>query len=292
MTRIGVLGLGNMGSTMAGRLLSAGFDVWVTNRTPERAKSLLDAGAQWADSADGLADQVELLITMVADDQALHAVTTGDNGILLRPRPGLTFADMSTVSPSASSAVASAAQEVGVPYLRAPVTGSTALAEAGLLGIIASGPETARVAFDEAFSAIGKRVFYLGTGDEARVMKLALNTLVAQTVIGLSEALVLGKQSGLAWQTMLDVFSDSAVASPLVQYKANTLARRDFDAAFTTSMMAKDLNVAMQVGREVGAVMPTTALAHELLRAACGMGWSDQDFTSAVLMFEHLSADQ
>lgn len=289
MTRIGVLGLGNMGSLMAGRLVAAGFETWVTNRTPERAKGLLDQGAHWADSADTLADQVELLITMVADDAALTEVATGADGILTRPRTGLVYADMSTVSPAASAVVARAAEAVGVDYLRAPVTGSTTLAESGALGILASGPQAAVDTFDPAFAVIGKRVFYLGAGEEARIMKLALNTLVAQTVVGLSEALVLGERGGLDWQAMLDVFADSAVASPLVQYKAASLAKRNFDAAFTTAMMTKDLDVALQVGRDVGAVMPTTSLSHELLRAACGLGWADQDFSTAVLMFEQLA---
>lgn len=291
MTRIGVLGLGNMGSIMAGRLLSAGFQLWVNNRTPERAKVLLDAGAQWAESGQALADRVELLITMVAGDAALLDVTIGDGGILRQAHPGLIYADMSTVTPDASQVVAQAADAAGVSYLRAPVSGSTALAEAGALGILTSGPDDARIAFDQPFAAIGKRVFYLGSGEEARVMKLALNTLVAQTVVGLSEALVLGERSGLDWQTMLDIFSDSAVASPLVQYKATSLATRDFEAAFTTSMMIKDLDAALELGRRVGAVMPTTALSDELLRAACGLGWSDQDFSTAVLMFEQLAVD-
>ena len=289
MAHIGVLGLGHMGSIMAARLLAAGFEVSVHNRSAERAGSLLDEGARWADSGDALAEQVDLLITMIADDAALLDVTGGADGILLRPHPGLFYADMSTVSPAASAAVAAQAEQAGVPYLRAPVTGSTTLAEAGLLGILASGPEAARDAFDEPFAAIGKRVFYLGDGEQARVMKLALNTLVAQTVLGLSEALALGERCGLDWQSMLDVFTDSAVASPLVQYKAGNLAERQFDAAFTTSMMAKDLELALRIGQLAGAVMPTTALSHQLLRAACGLGWAEQDFSAAVLMFEQLA---
>lgn len=290
MRRIGVLGLGNMGSIIAARLLSAGFEVWVNNRTAERAKGLLDAGAQWAASGDALADQVDLLITMVADDSALREVTTGAGGVLTRSHPGLCYADMSTVSPAASAQVAKAADAIDVLYVRAPVSGSTVLAEAGALGIMASGPPRAREAFAEAFAVIGKRVFQLGDGEQARVMKLALNTLVAQTVIGLSEALVLGARCGLDWQTMLDVFGDSAVASPLVQYKAATLAERNFEAAFTTSMMAKDLDVAIELGREAGAVMPTTALSQQLLQAVCGLGWGEQDFSAAVLMYELLAA--
>lgn len=289
MTRIGVLGLGNMGSVIADRLLSAGFALWVHNRTPERARGLIERGATWADSGDELADHVDLLITMVADDGALLAVTTGPRGILCRPHPGVVYADMSTVSPDTSVTVADAAAAVDVLHLRAPVSGSTALAQAGRLGILSSGPQAAHEAFDRVFSAIGKSVFYLGTGDESRFMKLALNMLVAQTVVGLSEALVFGESCGLEWQAMLDVFADSAVSSPLVQYKAATLAARDFDAAFTTEMMVKDLEVAMRAAKPTGAVTPTTALNHQLLKAVCGLGWADQDFSSAVVLFEQLS---
>lgn len=275
-----------MGSIMAARLLAAGHEVWVHNRSPERARELLQTGASWADNGGALADQVELLITMVSDDTALKAVTLGPRGVLGRVRPELTYADMSTVSPAASVAVAAAADAIGVPYLRAPVTGSTVLAESGALGVLASGPKAALDAFEEPFTAFARRVFYLGGADEARVMKLALNTLVASTIVGLSEALVFGERSGLDRQAMLDVFSDSAVASPLVQYKAPGLASRKFHAAFTTELMAKDLGVALQVGRASAAAMPMTALSHELLRAACGMGWADHDFSAAVLMYE------
>jgi 3-hydroxyisobutyrate dehydrogenase-like beta-hydroxyacid dehydrogenase len=291
VTRVGVIGLGNMGSIMASRLLSAGFQVWVNNRTPARAERLLKAGAHWAESGDAIADQVELLISMVSDDDAVLAITSGAGGILTRPHPDLVYADMSTVSPDASEIVASAAESSAVPYLRAPVSGSTTVAEAGALGILASGPQEALDAFDPVFTVIGKRVFYLGQGDEARIMKLALNMLVAQTVLGLSEALVLGERAGLDWQAMLDVFSESAVASPLVQYKASSLSKYDFEAAFTTAMVTKDLDVALEGGRRTGAVMPTTALSQELLRAACGLGWGDQDFSAAVLMFERLAGD-
>lgn len=290
--RIGFIGLGSMGSIMAARLLSAGFDIWVNNRSQERAEDLLCAGAQWVDDAEALADRVDTLITMVSDDAALSAVTTGDRGLLRRPHPQLIYADMSTVSPAASRRVSDAADRAGVAYVRAPVTGSTSLAEAGALGVLASGPKEAVETLDDAFAAMAKRVFYLGPGEEARAMKLALNALVATTVVGLSEALVFGRQCGLGWQHMLDVFSDSAVASPLVQYKATALAERDFAAAFTTEMMTKDLDVALKVGREAGAAMPTTALNHELLRAVCGLGWADQDFSAAVLMYEQFTTER
>lgn len=278
-----------MGSVIARRLLETGHDVTVHNRSPERATPLLDLGARWAADAGELASEVDLLLTMVADDAALEAVTTGSAGVLTSARPGLTYADLSTVSPAASQRVAEAAQTVGVPYLRAPVSGSTVLAASGELSVLASGPAPALEAFDPVLSSIAQRVFYLGAEDEARVMKLAVNTLVATTVVGLSEALAFGERSGLAWDSMLEVFAESVVGSPLVKYKTASLAARDFEAAFTTSMMAKDLAVALELGHARGATMPTTALSNEILRMTAGLGWGDSDFSAAVLMYQHLA---
>jgi 3-hydroxyisobutyrate dehydrogenase-like beta-hydroxyacid dehydrogenase len=287
--RVGVLGLGSMGAVLARRLLEADVEVRVHNRSAERAASLLGAGAGWAADADDLADTVDLLITMVADDDALLAVTTGAGGLLRRPHPGLVYADLSTVSPATSAVVAEAAAAVGVSYLRSPVSGSTVLAASGALSVLASGSRVAFDAFTPVFDVLARRTFFLGSGEEARVMKLALNTLVGLTVVGLSEALVFGERCGLEWGAMLEVFADSAVSSPLVKYKATTLLERDFEAAFTTAMMTKDLDLALSVGRRHGAVMPTTALTSELLRATGGSGWADHDFSASVLLFEQLS---
>src|SRR5262249_52210467 len=159
--------------------------------------------------------------------------------------------DMSTVSGEASAEVAAAAAAADVAYLRAPVTGSTTLAATGDLGILVSGPPESLQKFGDVFDVLGRRVFHLGPGEEARVMKLALNMLVAGTVVGLSEALVLGERAGLDWRSMLEVFTDSAVGSPLLRYKAASLSTRDFTPAFTTAMMAKDLDLALDLGHRV-----------------------------------------
>lgn len=288
--RIGIVGLGQMGSAIAGRLLAAGHDVWVHNRTPEKASGLLADGARWADDPAALAEQVELAISMVADDRALEDVALGERGLLAVAHPSLTYVDMSTVSVNVSTKVARAAEVMSVDYLRAPVTGGTVLAQQGSVGVLVSGPKTALDKYDDIFSVIGKSVFHLGDGEEARVMKLALNIVVASTVMSLSEALVLGERSGLDWQGMLDVFSDSAVGSPLMRYKAAQLSTRDFSPAFTTSMMSKDLGLALDLAHETGSAAPATAVCRELLHATIGSGWGDHDFASTILLLEQLSA--
>lgn len=279
-----------MGSAIAGRLLAAGHDLWVYNRTPEKASRLLAEGARWADHPAALAEQVELAISMVADDAALQDVALGERGVLTAEHPPPTYVDMSTVSVNVSTRVAEVAEVRSVDYLRAPVTGSTVLAHEGSVGILVSGPRAALEKYDDVFSVIGKSVFHLGEAEEARVMKLALNIVVANTVMSLSEALVLGERCGLDWQRMLDVFSDSAVGSPLMRYKAAQLSSRDFSPAFTASMMSKDLGLALDLAHQAGSPAPATAVCRELLQATVGSGWGDHDFASTILLLEQLSA--
>src|SRR5262249_22260845 len=158
--RIGFVGLGHMGSVMAARLLEAGHEIWLHNRTQGKAASLLTQGAHWAEDPQSLAQRVELVITMVADDEALRQGALGSDGVLDRAAPGLTYVDMSTVSGEASAEVAAAAAAADVAYLRAPVTGSTTLAATGDLGILVSGPPESLQKFGDVFDVLGRRVFH------------------------------------------------------------------------------------------------------------------------------------
>jgi 3-hydroxyisobutyrate dehydrogenase-like beta-hydroxyacid dehydrogenase len=286
---VGVVGLGGMGSILAQRLIDGGHRVLVTNRTPSRAEALIQNGAHWADTPAQLAADSDVVLSMVANDEALGAVALGVEGVLAGAHDGLVFADLSTVSLEASAAVAVAAVEAGVEYLRAPVTGSTALARDGQLRVMCSGSRAAKQACAAPFATFSVRVFDMGSADEARVMKLAINSLLATSMAGMSEALVFGAKAGLDWQAMLDVFSDSAVASPLVKYKSATLSDRNFDPAFTTSLLAKDVQLMVAAARQHGAVTPLSASAEQLLLATAGLGWGDADFSAITLLYERLA---
>lgn len=287
--RVGVAGLGRMGAAIATRLLEAGFGLHVYNRSAGRAADLVARGAVEAATPAELAAACDVVVTMVADDGALHDVVLGPGGVREGAHAGLVFMDMSTVSAAASAGVASALAEVGVPLLRAPVTGSTALAEKGALGALVSGPEECLRRWRHVLDPVAANVFYLGPGEEARVMKLVLNMLVASSMVGFAEALVAGERGGLDWQSMLDVFCASAVGSPLVEYKSAQLSGRDFAPAFTASMMIKDLDLALDAARRAGALTPMTGTARDVLRATAALGWSEHDFAAAVLALEKLS---
>ena len=287
--QIGFIGLGHMGQPMARRLLGAGFDLAVYNRTPAKAESLVKSGATAVDSPAEVAVRSEIAFSMVADDDALKEVALGERGVLKGARAGLVYVDMSTVSPAASAEVADACSRAEVRFLRAPVTGSTALAEAGALGILASGPRSAFDSAADALRAMGSTLFYLGPADEARYMKLALNTVIGTTMAALAEALVLGEKAGLEWGQMLEIFAGSAVGSPFVKYKAQQLANRNLAPAFSASLMRKDYDLALAAARDLQVATPLSSLSRQLFQATIGSGWGELDFAAVLLFIEQAS---
>jgi 3-hydroxyisobutyrate dehydrogenase-like beta-hydroxyacid dehydrogenase len=284
--RLGFIGLGHMGAPMCGRLLVAGLSPTVFNRTATRAEPLVARGAALASAPAEVAVQADLVITMLADGQALREVTLGPGGLLSGARPGLLLVDMSTVGPTESAEVAAACQAVGTAYLRAPVSGSTTLAEAGALVVLASGP---RESFERAaplLQHLARQLYYVGGGEEARYLKLTLNMLIGATMASLAEALTLGQKAGLDLAQMLEVFGGSAVGSPFVNYKAGPLARRDFSPTFTVRGIQKDFDLALAAARELEVATPLTALVRQQFQATSGNGWAELDLSAVLLLLE------
>lgn len=280
--RVAVCGLGKMGEPIARRLLAAGHDLTVYNRTPGKAERLLAQGAKEAGSPGELWQGADVCITMIADDAALRAVTVGDGGLLRSPPGKRTLVDMSTVSPSASAEVARAAEEAGVAYLRAPVSGNPSVVEAGNLAIMVSGEEQVFRRLEPLLRDIGPRLFYLGGGEEARVMKLVLQVMIAGTAELMAEALVLGEASGLERAAMLEVMGASAVGSPFVKYKTPSLLADDFTASFTSAAMHKDLALVLGVGEERGVPLPVVALIQQHLQACIAQGMAESDLMALL----------
>jgi 3-hydroxyisobutyrate dehydrogenase len=280
--QIGVVGLGRMGEPIARRLLDAGHPVTVFNRTAKRTEGLVELGATRAASPRDAWSSADACITMVADDAALRAVMLADDGLLGDGPAGRIVVDMSTVSIAASQAVSEAASVAGIGYLRAPVSGNPSVVEAGNLTIMVSGDGQAFEQLEPALRDIGPHVFYLGPGEQARVMKLALNLMVAATAEVMAEALVLGEASGLDRATMLEVMGASAVGSPFVKYKTAALVADDYSATFTSAMMHKDLSLAVDAGRAVGVPLPVTALVRELLEGCIAAGMGNDDLMALL----------
>jgi 3-hydroxyisobutyrate dehydrogenase-like beta-hydroxyacid dehydrogenase len=280
--QVAVLGLGKMGGPIARRLLGAGHAVSVWNRTAGRAAALAEAGAQVLSSPREAWEAADVAVTMVLDDAALLEVTAGPDGLLTTGGEGCVLVDMSTVSPNASRTVADAAGRAGTGYLRAPVSGNPSVVEAGNLGIMVSGDEQVFRRTEELLHDIGPNVFYVGGSEESRVLKLALNLMIAGNAQLIAEALVLGEAHGLDRARMLEVIGASAAGSPFVKYKTAALVQDDYTATFTAYAMWKDLSLALAAAHEARAPLPVTATIQQLVEGCLGSGWAELDLMALL----------
>src|SRR2546423_7146678 len=204
-----------MGTAVAERLLDAGYELVVYNRTPGKAEALGARGALVAASAADLAGQVDVVLTSLADDDALEAVA---GAVIESAAPGTVLVDLSTVSPTASARVAALAEAGSVAYLRAPVSGNPSVVRAGNLSFIVSGPREALDRVEPVIRAIGPTIHHVGEREQARVVKLAVNLMIAGLAQLMSEALVLGEAARVSRAALLDVIGRSAAGAPFVKY--------------------------------------------------------------------------
>jgi 3-hydroxyisobutyrate dehydrogenase-like beta-hydroxyacid dehydrogenase len=277
---VGLIGLGNMGTAVAERLLAAGYDLVVSNRTAARAEALVPRGARVAATPGDLADLVDVVLTSLADDVAFESVA---EQAIAGARPGTVLVDLSTVSPAASARVAALARAAGVGYLGAPVSGNPSVVRAGNLTLIVSGAPETLEAVEPVLRAIGPTVHHVGEGEQARVVKLAINLMIAVLAQSISEALVLGESAGVSRAALLEVMGSSAAGAPFVKYKTEPLLRDDFSATFTTALMEKDIDLVLEAADEAGVELPLAREMKEHLRAAVDAGYADDDFMALFL---------
>jgi len=280
---LGWIGLGKMGYPICTNLAKAGFPLAVYDIDPARGTSLAAShGVTAAASLADVARDADIVFSMVPDDAALKAVALGPDGVLACMARGAIFVDLSTVSPEASVEVGEEAARLGIRYVCAPVSGSTALAETASLTVLASGADAAFHDAEPAFAAFSRQCHYVGDGHQARYMKLAINHLVGSTAVLVAEALTLGRKGGLDWSTMLTVLGESVAASPLVKYKLEPLRRRDFTAAFSAAQMLKDMTLVAGAGAAAGVDMPAAILVRDRFASYATGDDAGKDFFAIV----------
>lgn len=281
--RVSFLGVGRMGSAMAGRLLAAGHTVTVYDPDPERRAAMAARGAKAATSVAACCDGTEIVFSSVFDDKVLRDVAAG---VFAAARRGAIYADFSTVSPGASAEVAALAGAKGIAYLRIPVSGNPVAAQAGQLTALVSGPAEAWRRVQPLVGAFAARHVYLGAADQARYMKLVVNLLILNTAALLGESLALGRKGGLEWSSMLDALVQSAIGSPWLKIKADFLKTRDFTPTITLREQLKDLDLMLAAAAAAEVPLPLTALTRQLMQAAIGDGFGDEDFIAVVKQLE------
>jgi 3-hydroxyisobutyrate dehydrogenase-like beta-hydroxyacid dehydrogenase len=280
MTALGFVGLGAMGGRIAGRLLASGNVVYGTNRTKGKADALVERGLIWRDSPREVAEQADVVFSMVTDDAALDAITGGPHGILAGLRPGSVYVDMSTVSPAASVALADRVRELGAVMLDAPVSGSVPAAEAGSLAIMVGGDPADFARVEPLLRELGQTVTHVGANGRALIMKLAVNISLAVQMIAFSEGVLLAARGGVDPKLAIDVLSSSAVGSPMLRARGPLLLDRPDAAWFDVELMQKDVDLALEQGRDLHVPLPSTTIASELLATARALGYGDQDIVA------------
>jgi len=287
--RVGFIGLGAMGSRMAGRLLAAQHEVVVYNRTGERTRPLEQHGAKVAATPRELAAAVDVVCSSVANDVALEQVMFGPDGALAGIRAGTIVVELSTVNPRTSRRLHEAARSKGVSVLDAPVSGSTAQAEQGQLVIFVGGEEDMYQKCQPILAVLGSKTFYLGPSGAGATMKLCVNTLLGLGVQALAEAVALGVKAGLPRERFLQVLGETAVVSPSQKSKLENVRKDEYPAAFALRLMFKDFGLIVETAMELSVPMPATAAAVQVAAAEHARqlaAHSDEDFSVVVRAME------
>jgi 3-hydroxyisobutyrate dehydrogenase-like beta-hydroxyacid dehydrogenase len=287
--RLGFIGMGGMGSRMAGRLLSAGYNLRVYNRNRDATRLLELKGARVAETPRDLAANADVVITCVADDAAIESVMTGSDGALAGARPGTIFIEMSTVSPAVSRRMYEAALRKEVSLLDAPVSGSTPQADQGQLVIFVGGERSVYDRCWPILGVLGRESFYMGPAGSGTTMKLCVNTLLGLGMQALAEAITLGLKAGLERDCFLKVLSDTAVISPSQKSKLENARMDSYPPTFPIRLMSKDFGLILDTASDLSVQMPATAAANRVFatesarQSAIGR---EEDFSSVIRAVE------
>ena len=275
---------------MVGRLLARGCDVTVYNRTRAKAEPFLEQGARIVDAPADLADR-EIVFTSVARSDDFLDVVVGPNGLLSRGGHGPAIViDTSTVSMDVTAEVRRRAVPFGTALLAAPVSGNPKVVRAGRLTIAASGPASA---FDTALpylQVLAHGVTYVGEGDRARLVKICHNLLLDVFTQVLAETTVLAERGGIARADYLAFINNSVMGSTFSRYKTPAFVNLDFTPTMTGQLMRKDLELGLELGRQMNVPLPVTALTHQIVVSLIGQGLGDVDF-GALLQLEARNAN-
>ncbi len=283
---IGFIGMGHMGSHMAPRLIAAGYNLLIYDRTREKAQSI--AGATVAGTPKEAAAHSDVVISIVTDDAALEEVMFDPNGVLAGTHAGSVIIDMSTVSPGASRRLHQAAQERGVAMIDAAVSGSVPQVEQGSLVIFIGGAQETYQRCKPILDILGQSSFYMGPSGMGTTMKLVVNTLLGLGMQALAEAVALGEKAGIEKGLLLDVLGQTAVLTTGQKSKLANVKREQYPTQFALSLIHKDFRLVLSEADEISVSMPATAAAQQMYTAAMAKGM-DEDFSIMIKFMEQLA---
>ncbi|MCS6768592.1 MAG: NAD(P)-dependent oxidoreductase [Candidatus Nitrosocaldus sp.] len=288
--RVGLIGTGMMGSAIARRLLASGYTLTVYNRSRWKAEALKGYGAVVADTPMDAAARSDLLITVLKDEHALEDVLFSSNGVVhARSARGdsdggawLTLADVSTINPNASRAIASRLNDHCIAMLDTPVMGGPQLAEQGMLVMMVGGSRERFERFTNVFSTIANRIFYIGGNGSAHTMKLALNLQIAMIAAALSEGILLVERSGLDAMLFLEILNSTYFKTGMSERKGPRMVRGEYEKSFALEMMLKDVKTINDAARALDVSLPMASMLEQLYRLASKTELADRDYTALL----------
>lgn len=282
MKKVTLLGLGTMGNGMAQQLLKAGFDLTVYNRTAEKMTPLIAAGAKTAESPARAAQEADVILSMVSNDEASQQMWLGEHGALSSAKEGTVLVECSTLSPAWVRQLANLAAARELSFLDIPVNGSREAAESGNLLLLAGGSGEALEQIRPVLEAIGRQIVHLGPVGSGTAMKLARNMLLAVQTLTIAELLALTQKAGLDMNQVAEIlFSDGGLSNGVIKRNVPAMLKQGYDnPAFLLQHMRKDVSYALRLASEVGAALPTAAVAREIYQLAGNLGYDGKEFSA------------
>lgn len=289
MKRIGFIGLGIMGGAMSVNLLKAGFPLAVWNRTPEKVKPLLEAGAKPAKSPKEVAEKSDVVIDMVTDSKDVEEVLIGEEGVIHGARPGTIVVDMSTISPIVTREIAKKLGEKGIRMLDAPVSGGDIGARNATLSIMVGGDADAYEECLPVFQAMGKTITHIGGHGDGQVCKAVNQILVGVNVLGVAEALMFASKAGVDVDKVLAAVSGGAAGSWQLANNGPKMLRADYAPGFKVKDYIKDLRIIMETAAETKTPLVETAVVQQMFRHLDAEGLRDRGTQAIIVAVEKLA---
>jgi len=286
--KLGFIGIGSMGRPIARRLLESGYKVMVYNRDRSKAEALVDYGATVAKKLSQLALHADVILSCLANDDAVRSIYMGTEGIFANVRPGSVIIEMSTVRPETSRELYKRGTDFKAHVIDVPISGSTPAAEQGTLTLLGGGDEEIFDSAEPLFRAIARQYFYLGPSGSGTTMKLVLNTLLGVGMQAIAEAVALGQKAGLNRDRLFDVLSHTAVVAPAHIGKLTRAAANDYSPQFALQLMNKDFRLILETAAEMRVPMPVTAAAFQINTAGAAE-YTDEDFSAVIRLAENLA---
>ena len=289
MTKVGIVGTGMLGEAVGLHLLDSKYEVTVYNRTKDKVENLVKHGALDVDTPKDVAENSDIVITVVKDASAVSDVAFGNDGIIHGIHDGLVVADMSTINPNSAKEISQKFSDSGVSFLEIPVMGGPNVAIDGKLVMMISGSKQTYEKFSDVFDTIAEKIFFLGESGTAHSIKLAMNLQIAMLALSLSEGITLTRKAGFDPEIFLKILNSTYFKTGMSEKKAYKMIKDNFEPTFTLQNLKKDLDTINEAAESFNAELSMSKMASKVYQNAMDAGFSDIDYTGILAYLKKIN---